>query len=147
MLLRMIKATCLTIACCIALSTMMLQPPSQSFAQEESLEIEIQISPHVLNLQKIGTIVTVHADISYNLVDTNTVALNDVPSIFCFPDDRGELVAKFKMKDIGDSIDPDGIGGENDFMLTGTTKEGDDFYGNESIKVIDKYKDQNGVDD
>ena len=145
MLLRMIKITCVTIACCIALSAMILQPPSRCFAQEESLEIGIQISPHVLNLQKIGTVVTVHADISYNSVDTDTVALNDVPSSFCFPDDRGDLVAKFKMKDIID-LDLD-IGEENDFELTGTTKEGDDFYGNERIKVIDKYKDHNGVDD
>ena len=132
MLLRMIKTTCLTIACCAALSAMMLQLPSQCFAQE----IEIQISPHVLNLQKMGDVVTVHADIDYYLVDDVTVALNGMLSINCFSDDRGDLVAKFEMEDIRDLTL--NIGEENDFELTGTTEDGNVFYGNESIKVIDE---------
>jgi len=135
MLLRMIKATCLTTVCCIALSAMMLQPPSQCFAQDKSLEIEIQISPHVLNLRKMGNVVTVHADIDYDLVDAKTVELNGIESSSCFSDDRGDLVAKFKMKDIiGLDLD---IGEKNDFELTGTTKDEDVFSGNESIKVIE----------
>lgn len=60
-------------------------------------EIEIQVSPNILNLESNGVVVTIHTDIEYWIVDVSTVTLNDIDIQSWKADDRGFFVAKFEM--------------------------------------------------
>lgn len=108
------------------------------FAATEAcaLEIAIDVSPHVLNIQSNGTVVTVHTDISYSLVNAYTVYLNSVPIQSWKADDRGNFVAKFSMDDVK-QLDGLVIGDYNTMQLVGVTTEGEPFVGEEDILVID----------
>ena len=61
-------------------------------------EIEIQVSPNILNLESKGVVVTIHTDIEYWTVDVSTVTLNDIDIQSYKADDRGFFVAKFEME-------------------------------------------------
>ena len=98
------------------------------------INIEIKVSPNVLNLENQGDIVTVHTDIAYSIVISNSVLLNDVPIDWWKSDDRGNFVAKFEMADIKNL--PLDIGGYNTLTLIGETKDGDTFIGSQEILVI-----------
>lgn len=100
-----------------------------------AIDISIQVSPAVLNLQNNGKLVTVHTSIAYGLVDGSTVVLNDVEIYRWKSDDRGYFVAKFRMKDI--QALPFDVGEENTFTLMGYTKTGDLFIGSDEVKIID----------
>ncbi len=108
------------------------------FAAEEAsaLEIAIDVSPHVLNIQSNGTVVTVHTDISYSLVNAYTVYLNGVPIQSWKADDRGNFVAKFSMDEVK-QLEGLAIGDYNTMQLVGVTTEGEPFVGEEDILVID----------
>ena len=72
--------------------------------QGQELTVPIVISPSTINLQWKGQCVTVHADIPYSEVVSNSVTLstlNDsISATATFPDDRGDLVAKFSVEDV-----------------------------------------------
>ena len=57
--------------------------------------IQIQVSPNVLNIGSKGEIVTVHTDLPYSIVKGASVFLNGVPISWWKSDDRGYFVAKF----------------------------------------------------
>ncbi len=101
-----------------------------------ALDIEIDVSPNVLNIQSNSTIVTVHTDIAYSLVSGATVTLNDVEIDWWKSDDRGNFVAKFDSKDIK------GLEGliddYNTLTLTGYTTGGETFTGKQDIMVINR---------
>ncbi|MFC1683589.1 hypothetical protein ACFL0G_05245 [Candidatus Zixiibacteriota bacterium] len=99
------------------------------------VDVEIQISPHVLNLAKPGDCLTVHTDISYSDVAGETVSLNGVAIQSWKSDNRGNFVAKFNMADIVNL--PLEIGAYNRFELAGETNSGEAFCGAEEIMVID----------
>ena len=99
-------------------------------------EIQIDVSPNVLNIQSESTIVTVHTDISYSLVLGATVFLNDVEIDWWKSDDRGNFVAKFLSDEIK-TLEGLIIGDYNTLVLTGYTIDGEAFIGSQDIKVID----------
>ncbi|MFA9391735.1 MAG: hypothetical protein ACERKD_18135 [Prolixibacteraceae bacterium] len=99
-----------------------------------TIEITIDVSPSVLNLQNQGEVVTVHTNIAYSLVASSTVFLNDVPINSWKSDDRGNYVAKFLMEDIKDL--PFNINEMNTLTMIGETVGGTPFIGSEDIKVI-----------
>ena len=101
-----------------------------------AFDIEIDVSPNVLNLQSASTIVTVHTDIDYNLVVGGTVFLNDVAIDWWKSDDRGNFVAKFDSNEIKNLVGLD-IGNYNTLTLTGDTSYGEAFTGTQDIMVID----------
>jgi len=103
-----------------------------------NLTVEIQVSPHVLNLNNKGEVVTVHTNIAYGLVHAESVFLNDVAVDHWKADDRGNFVAKFVMQAIKDL--PLDIGELNTLTLIGETTDGDDFIGSEDILIVDKGK-------
>ena len=105
--------------------------PSTTFG----FDIEIDVSPNVLNIESQSEVVTVHTDIAYSLVAGSSVTLNDVKIYYWKSDDRGNFVAKF----VSDSIKglPLDIGGYNTLTLFGYTTDGDAFSGSQQIKVID----------
>lgn len=97
-------------------------------------EIEIDVAPAVLNLQNQAQVVTVHTSIAYGLVVASTVYLNDIAIDSWKADDRGFFVAKFLMNDVKNL--PFNIGADNRLMLVGKTITGENFWGEETIKVI-----------
>lgn len=99
-----------------------------------TIQITIDVSPNVLNLQNQGEVVTVHTDIAYGLVVGSTVYLNDIPIKSWKSDDRGNFVAKFYMEDVKDL--PLYIGEMNTLTMVGLTIDGTTFSGSQEIKVI-----------
>ncbi|MEJ2622102.1 MAG: hypothetical protein P8163_18160 [Candidatus Thiodiazotropha sp.] len=100
-----------------------------------AFDIDIQVSPNVLNIQSEGNVVTVHTDISYGSVDVYTVFLNSVPINTWKADDRGNFVAKFLMGEVK-LLDGLIIGDYNTLKLIGDTWSGEAFSGEDDIKVL-----------
>ena len=100
----------------------------------DDLDVEIVVSPNVLNLESEGTWVTVHAEIPYSTVATASVYLNGVSVLVTKADARGELVAKFGLDDVKGIVHV----GTNTFTLTGETRTGQVFSGTDEIVVINQ---------
>jgi hypothetical protein len=105
---------------------------SAGLVSADADEVTIVISPNVVNLDSVGTWVTVHAEISYYDVDRLTVSLDGIDVVYIKSDARGELVAKFNLDDVKDILSE----GEVDLTLSGNTFEGVEFIGTDTIKVI-----------
>ena len=106
--------------------------PSTSFG----FDIEIDVSPNVLNIQSESVVVTVHTDIAYSAVVGSTVFLNGVEISHWKSDARGNFVAKFLSDEIK-MLDGLIIGDFNTLVLTGYTTEDEAFIGMQDIKVIE----------
>ena len=121
---------------CFVLFSFLFFSPATSYSQAD-IQIEIDVSPNVLNIQSEGTVVTVHTNISYSLVDARSVTLNDIAISWWKDDNRGNFVAKFSMDEVKllDFI----IGQQNVFVLNGVTIYGDSFEGEQAIFVIDVF--------
>jgi len=111
----------------------------------DDLKINIDVAPNVLNLQRTDDkCVTVHTDIPYDEVDRTTVILevgvDSITPYLCKSDLRGDLVAKFWMKDVREfSLTIDEY---NTFTLKGKTIKTDsatsvEFWGTQDILVVD----------
>jgi len=116
----------------MALALVLFQVPAKCYG----FDIEIDVSPNVLNIQSQSTIVTVHTDISYSLVTGASVFLNGVAIDWWKSDDRGNFVAKFNSDEVK-SLDGLIIGDYNTLVLTGYTTGGEAFIGTQNIMVID----------
>ena len=101
-----------------------------------SAEITIEVAPSTLNLQSEGKVVTVHTDIAYGAVDVTSVYINGVAIAWWKADSRGNFVAKFSMDEVK-TLDGLIIDGYNTLQLVGLTKEGEPFWGEQDIMVID----------
>ncbi len=131
--LRKAKPLCLPVLFCMALALVFFQAPAKCYG----FDIEIDVSPNVLNIQSQSTLVTVHTDIAYNLVVGATVFLNDVAIDWWKSDDRGNFVAKFDSDEIK-TLEGLIIGDYNTLTLNGFTTGGEAFIGTQDIMVIDK---------
>lgn len=103
-------------------------------------EVPIVISPNVINIDSQGVWVTVHAEIDYWMVKDASVTLDNIPVVITFADSRGELVAKFAVDGVKDSlVDESGaIKNPNPILtLWIVTEENDVFTGSDEITVID----------
>ena len=116
----------------MALALVLFQVPAKCYG----FDIEIDVSPNVLNIQSESTIVTVHTDIAYNIVVGASVFLNGVAIDWWKSDDRGNFVAKFDSDEIK-TLDGLIIGDYNKLILIGFTTGGEAFIGTQDIKVID----------
>jgi len=132
MILKKAKTLYLPLVCCMALALVFFQNPAKCHA----FDIEIDVSPNVLNIQSNSTIVTVHTDIAYNLVVGASVLLNGVAIDWWKSDDRGNFVAKFESDEIK-TLDGLIIGDYNTLVLLGYTTGGEAFIGTQDILVID----------
>ncbi len=130
--LRKVKTLCLPVLCCMALAMVFFQAPAKCYG----FDIEIDVSPNVLNIQSESTIVTVHTDIAYSLVVGASVFLNGVAIDWWKSDDRGNFVAKFVSDEIK-TLDGLKIGDYNTLTLNGYTTGGEAFIGTQAILVID----------
>ena len=111
------------------------QTPSKCHA----FEISIDVAPNTLNIQSEGQVVTVHTSIAFWDVDHSSVSLNDIEISSWKADNRGNFVAKFLMSQVKALADSGGLNvpGDNDLILEGSTKDGADFTGLDTITVID----------
>lgn len=127
--MRLSKMKMIT-GCCVLLLSGLLVSPAISY----SLDIEIDIAPNVLNIQSSGTVVTVHTDIAYWVVDAYTLTLNGLEISSWKADNQGNFVAKFFMDAIKDL--PLNIDEYNTLVLVGVA-DGVAFQGEQDIRVID----------
>jgi hypothetical protein len=102
--------------------------------QDSTIPVWIKVSPDVLALHSQGGRLTVHTDIAYSLVDKDTILLNGILEPYIVKSDaRGQLVAGFDIDEVKDMVEPPSA----TFTFTGETKDGDDFIGTDTIRVID----------
>lgn len=103
----------------------------------DDFDILIKVSPNVLVLDSIaeGDGLTVHTNIAYSqvaaaelLIDGDEVLLPE----FIYPDNRGQLVAKFTLSEVKLRVEPPTA----TMTLTGTTKSGASFSGSDMIQVL-----------
>jgi len=106
--------------------------PDLRAAPEPIVDVEIDVSPSVVYMASKGVWVTVHAEISFSSVQALSVRLDDVPVEFTKSDNRGQLVAKFTLDSVKKILTP----GTMELTLRGTTFDGVDFEGTDSIRVI-----------
>lgn len=99
-------------------------------------DIQIDVSPNIINLESDSEVVTVHTNLAYADVVGSTVYLNDVPVDYWKSDDRGYFVAKFLAEDIKD-LDGLVINDYNEFVLTGYNIYYEEFIGVQDILVVD----------
>lgn len=121
----------LGLAACV-LGLVLAVMATQGASGVDDLSVSIQVSPHVLVLASKGVWVTVHTSIPYGSVNTDTVELNGVSAKQCFPDDCGDLVAKFDLDVMKDIVSPP----EATLVLTGLTTDDLPFSGSETVKVV-----------
>lgn len=98
--------------------------------------IQIQVSPNVLNIGSKGKIVTVHTDLPYSSVTGASVFLNGVPISWWKSDDRGFFVAKFDIDKV--KYEAGLVVGDNKVILTGVTTNEVQFTGEQILKVVDR---------
>ncbi len=119
---------------CVALPITFFHAPAPSYG----FDITIQVSPSTLNIQSLGEVVTVHTSIAYSSVVGGTVTLNDLPISWWKADNQGNFVAKFEMSEVK-ALAAAGnlqVPGENELTLVGTTTDGAEFTGAQTITVI-----------
>jgi hypothetical protein len=117
---------------------------SNSFPNSNLIEISIDISPNVLNLNSNGIVVTVHTNIPFTEVLGSTCMLNGVEIDHWKSDNRGYFVAKFNMDDIKSL--PLNIDSYNTFELTGESVNLGEFHGAQDILVINRVRKPNRVE-
>jgi hypothetical protein len=93
--------------------------------------ISIKVSPNTITLGSVGEWVTVHTDIALSLVDTSSISLNGVDVAWTKADAKGNLVAKFVLEDIKAIVEPP----EATLSLLGSTKDGEEFTGSDTVAV------------
>ncbi len=119
----------------MVLTLAMITLASGTLAMAE--ETTIRIAPNTLNLCSEGTVVTVHTDVSYTLVDVYTVYLGGVAISSWKADDRGYFVAKFLMDEIK-AIDGLILNDYNTLQFVAMTTDGEPVWGETEIMVIDR---------
>ena len=108
----------------------------------QALEITIDVSPNILNIQSNSAVLTVHTNIDFNLVNPPTVSIyvgadaaDPVPISWWKEDDCGNFVAKFSMSDIKAELGPEDYNQLTSFRMVGETTSGEDFSGEQEILV------------
>jgi hypothetical protein len=109
-------------------------PGSQVFAD---VQVVVQVAPATILIgADQAEQVTVHAAIPYITVDAGTVKLNGLPPESTWADDRGELVARFLSADV-EALPEVAKLGDIELTLSGVTKDGVDFSGTDTVRVVE----------
>lgn len=110
------------------------------FASSPLAAAEITVSPNVINIASASTVVTIHTDLPYSLVEGASVTLNDLKISWWKSDDRGYFVAKFDSDEVK-LLEEVAEAGEAGTLVTleleGTLTTGETFSGADEVKVID----------
>ena len=96
-------------------------------------EVNMVVSPNVLNLESNGGTVSLHVDFAYSSVSTLDLKLNDLPLpyVSTFPDSRGDLVVKCDIAVVKGMVEV----GNATFAL----KINDLYPATDTIRVIEQY--------
>ena len=135
------KSLALSCAVCLALALFAVcVSPIQSTASADGLvrAVSIRVAPATLAMESAAGVMTVHAGIRYTDVSKDDTVMLDVneteiPALYTFADDRGNLVAKFDIDAVKAEVRDDQEALE--LMLTGKTTDGDWFVGSATIAV------------
>ncbi len=103
-------------------------------AADATVPVVVQCSPAtvVLGACAIGDCMTVHAAIPLSVVDTTApVTLNGLPAYLLKADNRGDLVAKFKLSELQALL----AAPTTTLTLTGVTIDGVEFAGSDTVRV------------
>ncbi len=119
-----------SLAALVAVAGMAALPSNLS-----AFEITIEVAPSVVSLDSQGQVVTVHTDIAYGAVDGWSVALNGLGIQSWKADNQGNFVAKFNLGDVKEMLKSE-VGKEVVATLTGVSKNGEEFEGSDTIKII-----------
>jgi hypothetical protein len=103
-------------------------------ADAQPLAVDVAISPSTIVLGAPGEWITAHTDIPYASVDRSTVSLNGIAVAVTKADARGDLVAKFRRPEIEAIVAPP----EAILLLTGVTKQGEPFAGEDTVVVVEQ---------
>ena len=102
--------------------------------------IDITVSPNVLNLEANGGVFTIHADVKYHADSDVKVYLNNsldsVSVLSTFADSRGDLVVKCDIHDVKEVV----AEGSANVKLSVYTKDGVSYWGTDTIDVVSKGK-------
>ncbi len=100
----------------------------------QPLAVDITISPSTIVLGAPGEWITAHTDIPYASVDCTTIALNGIAVAVTKADACGDLVAKFRRPEVEAIVAPP----EAILLLTGVTKQGEPFAGDDTVVVVEQ---------
>jgi len=141
----------ITFVASILLLVTLLALSATVFADEGENILEIQVSPHTLNLASNGGTFSIHADVNYSsvaevaltveeaiLIVNHTVEVEDGEPAPCytFADDRGDLVVKCNLETVKGMVSA----GEATFELEVLTDDGMTYMGENTIDVISRGK-------
>jgi len=123
-----------------------------AFAEDGDNTIDIQVSPHTLNLLSNGGAFTIHAEVDYGSVEIVTLTVdgadltvnhpgmveegNDPTDCYTFADDLGDLVVKCDLETVKSMVSV----GEATFELEALTEGGMTYTGEDTIDVISRGK-------
>ncbi len=77
-----------------------------------------------------------HTNVAYSAVDVTSVYLNGLAIDWWKADNHGDFVAKFLMEEVK-TLDGLIINDYNTIQIVGLTNDGEPFYGEQEIMVID----------
>ena len=99
----------------------------------ETSDVDMVVSPNVLNLESSGGTVSLHVDFAYSSVSTLDLKLDGLPLPYVdtFPDSRGDLVIKCDIAEVKDMVEV----GNATFALT----INDMHPATDTIRVIEQY--------
>jgi len=100
------------------------------FAEDGTIDMEV--SPHVLNIESNGGSISIHTDIGFGFVEDATVEVNgeEIEVISTFADDCGNLVVICDIEEVKEIVKDDESA---NFVLT---CNGGDYTGWDSVPVI-----------
>lgn len=98
---------------------------------EDPLGVAVSPQTLILNWEQGGS-VTVHTDIPYSIVDTESLDLSGVPVWWTKADDRGCLVAFFPEEEVKAIVAPPSAV----LTLSGFTVEDEEFAGSDTVTVM-----------
>ncbi|MFC1977621.1 hypothetical protein ACFLWS_05085 [Chloroflexota bacterium] len=96
--------------------------------------IDVEVSPHVLNIESNGGSISIHTDIGYVAPEDTTVKVNgeEIERISTILDNRGNLVVKCDIDEVKGIVIPDELAV---FVLTCNYNDGV-YTGSDSVPVI-----------
>lgn len=104
-------------------------------AADATVAVDVQCSPSTVVLHSVaaGDCLTVHTDLRFSSVDrTMPVELNGLSAYTVFPDNRGNLVAKFNLTALRGLLTLPAT----TLTLTGVTTDGQVFSGSDVVRVM-----------
>ena len=111
--------------------------PAPAEGPTDDVEIGIQVSPStiLLNWKAKGDVrITVHADVSFRLFDTNDIQvdLGGITASYIYSDARGDLMGKFPYALVRELVGH----GTATLSLTAVAKDGTVYYGSDDVRVV-----------